>query len=102
MAPLAWGLQVSGQTLVHMAVQRMTLRWAGCRLDQDAFTALMTLLTIYIGYAMAVLAMEAIHGSFTNPARSGRVAQPLGFVPERARLLPRLQCARHRRDDATG
>jgi len=34
-------------------------------LDQDALTALMTLLAIYIGYANASLAMETIHGSFT-------------------------------------
>jgi 4-carboxymuconolactone decarboxylase len=34
-------------------------------LDQDALTALMTLLAIYIGYAKASLAMETIHGSFT-------------------------------------
>ena len=34
-------------------------------LDQDALTALMTLLAIYIGYAKASLAMETIYGSFT-------------------------------------
>jgi len=32
-------------------------------LDQDALTALMTLLSIYLGYAKASLAMESIHGS---------------------------------------
>jgi 4-carboxymuconolactone decarboxylase len=34
-------------------------------LDEDALTALMTLLAIYIGYAKASLAMETIHRSFT-------------------------------------
>ena len=32
-------------------------------LDHDALTALMALLTVYIGYAKASLAMETIHGS---------------------------------------
>jgi len=32
-------------------------------LDQDALTALMALLTIYLGYAKASLAMETIHAS---------------------------------------
>lgn len=34
-------------------------------LDEDALTALMALLAIYIGYAKASLAMETIHTSFT-------------------------------------
>ncbi len=32
-------------------------------LDEEALTALMALLTIYLGYAKASLAMETIHGS---------------------------------------
>ncbi len=34
-------------------------------LDEDALTALMTLLAIYIGYVKASLAMETIHGVMT-------------------------------------
>ncbi len=39
-------------------------------LDQEALTALITLLAGYVGYPRASLAMETIHGSFTSTDQS--------------------------------
>lgn len=45
-------------------------------LDDDALTALMTLLAVYLGYARASVAMESVHASRTR--ERGPVHHPLG------------------------